>query len=227
METPNPTLQGIFNKRRNESKWIAESQQRRYSSKLLEALRLVRRKKPPAPSRALREASDRALAVAARGRSRWSRAILSSRRGLSIHKNKKRAVTGCSRLGKRADGLFRSRGKRFAGLEVERRRRVLGRLVPGQSHERSHGAACSISDQISTVHDLIFYFLIHEIGCCRRKAQACGIDVIVLFVRFSGQYHQMAPASCDLHQYGGPSSSLHGFRDHYKCKFMISSIAQM
>ncbi|XXG84515.1 hypothetical protein AAC387_Pa10g2017 [Persea americana] len=131
METPNPTLQGIFNKRRNESKWIAESQQRRYSSKLLEALRLVRRKKPPAPSRALREASDRALAVAARGRSRWSRAILSSRRGLSIHKNKKRAVTGCSRLGKHADGLFRSRGKRFAGVEVERRRRILGRLVPG------------------------------------------------------------------------------------------------
>ncbi|KAH7666597.1 Tropomyosin domain-containing protein [Dioscorea alata] len=60
-------------------RWRTETEQKIYSSKLLEALRRVRSTESPAPtrSRALRTAADRALAVAARGRTRWSRAILS------------------------------------------------------------------------------------------------------------------------------------------------------
>lgn len=72
------------------SRWTTEPEQRAYSTKLLEALRRVRGRaaavaaassSPPAPrSRAVREAADRVLAFAARGRTRWSRAILVSSR---------------------------------------------------------------------------------------------------------------------------------------------------
>jgi hypothetical protein len=71
------------------SKWRTRREHEIYSSKLLEALRLVRAgSSSPSPSsaaaaprsRAVREAADRALAVAARGRTCWSRAILANRR---------------------------------------------------------------------------------------------------------------------------------------------------
>uniref|UniRef100_A0A0E0EGF0 IBH1-like N-terminal domain-containing protein n=1 Tax=Oryza meridionalis TaxID=40149 RepID=A0A0E0EGF0_9ORYZ len=66
------------------ARWRTRREQESYSSKLLDALRLVRAagasgRPPPASSRDVRHAADRALAVAARGRSRWSRAILASR----------------------------------------------------------------------------------------------------------------------------------------------------
>lgn len=128
MENPN---QGISTetrgrnkkKRRSDSRWIAEVEQRCYSAKLLEALRCVREKKAPAPSRAFREAADRALAVAARGRSRWSRAILSSRLGQpNIHK--KGAVAR-----RRTVWIYRSLEKKLSAVKT--RTRILGRLIPG------------------------------------------------------------------------------------------------
>ncbi|EEC82722.1 hypothetical protein OsI_27410 [Oryza sativa Indica Group] len=64
------------------ARWRTRREQESYSSKLLDALRLVRAasgRPSPASSREVRHAADRALAVAARGRSRWSRAILASR----------------------------------------------------------------------------------------------------------------------------------------------------
>ncbi|XP_073006466.1 transcription factor bHLH147 [Typha latifolia] len=108
------------------SKWRMETEQKTYSSKLLEALRRVRRSQPPgtSPSRAIRDAADRALAAAGRGRTRWSRAILSNRpirlrsakRRLSARKPPSATITAAPPP---------------PSPEIERKARVLGRLVPG------------------------------------------------------------------------------------------------
>ncbi|WOL15978.1 hypothetical protein Cni_G24760 [Canna indica] len=113
------------------SKWRTEGEQKTYSSKLIEALRLVRQSSPPtatttdhARSRAVRAAADRALAVAARGRTRWSRAILSGR----TLKLRARA-RACQPRPLASASSSAERRKRPAALE--RKARVLGRLVPG------------------------------------------------------------------------------------------------
>ncbi|RWR76425.1 transcription factor bHLH147-like protein [Cinnamomum micranthum f. kanehirae] len=123
-----------WEKKRSQTRWKTESEQRSYSSKLLEALQQVRRNPPasaaPAPSRAVREAADRVLAKAARGRTRWSRSILSSRLRLKkIGRRKKKAVTGSFRSKKGREKIFRSIEKRVPGTEG--RERTLGRLIPG------------------------------------------------------------------------------------------------
>ncbi|XP_072959796.1 transcription factor bHLH149-like [Typha angustifolia] len=120
-------------KRRGESrpspsKWRNEGEQKTYSSKLLEALRRVRSASlapaDPPPSRAVRDAANRALAVAARGRTRWSRAILSSRSiKLKAMKRRARKPSGGSRS---SPGLASKRSP-----VVQRKAKVLGRLVPG------------------------------------------------------------------------------------------------
>lgn len=117
---------------RNRTKWRTESQQQIYSSKLLEALRHVRRNNSPASvvnprGRVVRDAADRILAVAAKGRTRWSRAILTGRLKLRLKKVKKpRMVTGDVRT-KKVEA--RKEFKRLPALQ--KRVRVLGRLVPG------------------------------------------------------------------------------------------------
>ncbi|OAY27616.1 transcription factor bHLH147 [Manihot esculenta] len=125
------------------AKWKTEAQQQIYSSKLIQALSQVRLS-PPSPSaprqgRAVREAADRALAVAAKGRTRWSRAILTSRIKLKFRKQHKRqravagatasTATGTSRSKKPRFSVFRLKGKSLPA--VQRKVRVLGRLVPG------------------------------------------------------------------------------------------------
>ncbi|XP_026656852.1 transcription factor bHLH148-like [Phoenix dactylifera] len=109
------------------SKWRTESEQKLYSSKLLEALRRVRRGAPAEPprSRAVREAADRALAMAARGRTRWSRAILSTRT-LKL-KSRKRRPAGPARL---KNPLADAAGKKTSPV-LQWKARVLGRLIPG------------------------------------------------------------------------------------------------
>lgn len=119
-------------KKEAESRWKTEIQERLYSCKLVEAIRFAggRRCTPPpkssslspAPSRIVREAADKALAVAARGRSRWSRAILSRRRRLRVRK----AAAGIGRRRSPAAG-----GGVDSEVGVEKRVRALGRLVPG------------------------------------------------------------------------------------------------
>ncbi|XP_042401632.1 transcription factor bHLH147-like [Zingiber officinale] len=110
------------------AKWRTEGEQRNYSSKLIAALRRVRSATPsPAGSRAVREAADRALAVAARGRTRWSRAILLSSKIPSLKR---------SRLLLRRRATFRPKPFAAAGRSsrppaLEKKTRVLGRLVPG------------------------------------------------------------------------------------------------
>ncbi|CAL1413009.1 unnamed protein product [Linum trigynum] len=130
------------------ARWRTESQQQIYSSKLIQALSQVQLN-PSSPSaprrgRAVREAADRALAVSARGRSRWSRAILTSRIKLKFRKQQRRhqikqqqrivsADGGISRARKPRVSVLRLRGKSLPA--VQRKVRLLGRLIPGCQKE--------------------------------------------------------------------------------------------
>ncbi|GMJ12304.1 hypothetical protein HRI_004899600 [Hibiscus trionum] len=127
--------------------WKSEAQQQIYSSKLLQALSQINLNTttsttPSAPrgGRAVREAADRALAVAAKGRTRWSRAILTSRLRLKFRKQKRSsqrgstaaavaAVTRTSRSKKPRVSVLKLKAKSVP--TVQRKVKVLGRLVPG------------------------------------------------------------------------------------------------
>ncbi|KAK9933997.1 hypothetical protein M0R45_021164 [Rubus argutus] len=125
------------------TKWKSEAQQQIYSSKLLQALNQVSVQPtnhsssstcPPRRGRAVREAADRVLAVAAKGRTRWSRAILTNRLKLKFRQHKKQqrasaAATGTGRLKKQKFTVFRLKGKGLPA--VQKKVRFLGRLVPG------------------------------------------------------------------------------------------------
>lgn len=129
----------------SEIPWKSDSQQQIYSSKLLQALQQVRLSsgsspaQPSAPKR-VSEAAYRVLAATARGRSRWSRAILTSRLKLkfmkknNIVKRQRKVVTvittGNSRVHKKSK-VSVSRLKSKGLPAVQRKARVLGRLVPG------------------------------------------------------------------------------------------------
>ncbi|KAG8096236.1 hypothetical protein GUJ93_ZPchr0013g35855 [Zizania palustris] len=131
------------------SKWRTRGVHEIYSSKLLDAIRLVRSgsgspasaaagtaaaaaaaaaSAAPQRSRAVREAADRALAVSARGRTHWSRAILASRR---------RRLKAARRARLREPASPASRhptsppGKGPKAPALARKAKVLGRLVPG------------------------------------------------------------------------------------------------
>ncbi|WOL10264.1 hypothetical protein Cni_G19018 [Canna indica] len=121
------------------SKWRTEGEQKTYSSKLIEALRHVRRSSPAGPiltaaaaatatdhpqSRAVRQAADRALAVAARGRTRWSRAILCGR-------TLKRRVRPRVGRPKPVGASAAREAERNKPPALEKKAKVLGRLVPG------------------------------------------------------------------------------------------------
>ncbi|PKA65071.1 Transcription factor bHLH148 [Apostasia shenzhenica] len=146
MAIPSPAK--VCDRKRNRSekdlrpspkRWRTEIEQRTYSSKLLEAIRRVRRSMPSAAvlqrSRAVRKAADRALAVAARGRTRWSRAILSSRK-LKLNPRRIHRLAAPSpsysrskfaAAGESSCLVERNKGILVLGQKAE----VLGRLVPG------------------------------------------------------------------------------------------------
>ncbi|KAJ1699234.1 hypothetical protein LUZ63_007746 [Rhynchospora breviuscula] len=115
--------------------WRTDKEHRLYSSKLLEALRRVRsgsgspRTDPPR-SRAVREAADRALAISARGRTRWSRAILSNR---SIKLKSNRIRVPCPARPKRAEleRIHSADQEKKKSVVLQSKAKVLGRLVPG------------------------------------------------------------------------------------------------
>ncbi|XP_050383347.1 transcription factor bHLH147 [Argentina anserina] len=114
-------------------RWRSDNEQRIYSTKLVEALQKVRQGSISSLTTAVsggktvKEAADRVLAVAAKGTTRWSRAILSSRLRLSrrLQKRRKARMTGDSRC-KRADV---TRERRMPA--VQRKVKVLSRLIPG------------------------------------------------------------------------------------------------
>lgn len=145
---PSQNHGGNLNDNQNQNsviEWKSESQQQIYSSKLLQALRHVRHNgsqaqtTTPKGGRAVREAADRVLATTAKGRSRWSRAILTNRLKLKFLKknnitkrqrNVMVVTTGNSRPHKKSKvSVFRLKSKSLPA--VNRKVRVLGRLVPG------------------------------------------------------------------------------------------------
>ncbi|KAF8094657.1 hypothetical protein N665_0358s0038 [Sinapis alba] len=137
--------------------WRSEKQQRNYSAKLIQALQLVRSSAAtPSPTaqkrgKVVREAADRALAVSARGRTLWSRAILANRIKLKFRKQKRprpaeiAAVTTVVTTGSSSSSgsSRRSKKRRVTVVKlskksiptVNRKVRVLGRLVPGCKKE--------------------------------------------------------------------------------------------
>ncbi|ONI04255.1 hypothetical protein PRUPE_6G311800 [Prunus persica] len=115
------------------ARWRSETEQRIYSTKLVEALRQARQRSSRAAKvsgggREVKKAADRVLAAAAKGTTRWSRAILRTRLRLNqkLHKRRTARVTGNNRL-KKAE--VRREGRKSP--VVERKVRVLSRLVPG------------------------------------------------------------------------------------------------
>ncbi|KAG6757908.1 hypothetical protein POTOM_038237 [Populus tomentosa] len=129
------------------AKWKTEAQQQVYSSKLIQALSQVNlnpsTSSAPRQGRAVREVADRALAFAAKGKTRWSRAILTSRIKLKFRKQqhkRQRLASSSSSPGSTTGSSSRSSRKhkvsvlrlKAKGLPaVQRKVRVLGRLVPG------------------------------------------------------------------------------------------------
>ena len=116
----------------NHMRWKSETEQQIYSSKLVEALRQVLRRNPPSTaksssSRQVRETADRVLALAAKGRTRWSRAILSSPLSRWKFQRQHKKVKKISNVLKKPD-VRRERGPVPA---VQKKVRVLSRLVPG------------------------------------------------------------------------------------------------
>ncbi|KAI4364498.1 hypothetical protein MLD38_020580 [Melastoma candidum] len=135
-------------------RWRSESQHKLYSTKLMEALSRLHiagdgggggggageERGPPLRGRTVREAADRALAFAAKGRTRWSRAVLmktANRVKLKFRKAGGRCAAagtvggdgGRWRRKKGKVSVGRLRGKGAAG--VQSKVRVLGGLVPG------------------------------------------------------------------------------------------------
>ncbi|OAY77350.1 transcription factor bHLH147-like [Ananas comosus] len=116
---------------RSFSTWRTESIEKRYSSKLLEALRRIRNDAAePRGNGAVRDAADRALAVAARGRSRWSRAIL-SRRAIKLRAVRRRRQRGMGELPRSLPHPIERRRRRRRSELVQKKAEELGRLVPG------------------------------------------------------------------------------------------------
>ncbi|KAL0433921.1 UNVERIFIED_CONTAM: Transcription factor [Sesamum latifolium] len=126
--------------RQNSVEWKSDVQQQIYSSKLLQALRQVRQNSGSSGPKRVREAADRVLASTAKGRSRWSRAILTNRLKLkfmkknNIVKQQTKVMTvitsGSSRMKKKSKvKILRLKSKSLPA--VQRKARVLSRLVPG------------------------------------------------------------------------------------------------
>lgn len=127
-----------------QTKWRTVSQERIYGQRLLDAIKSTKNSSQPAklaPSRAIKEAADSALALTAKGQTRWSRAILSRRRRLnrklSIKAGSKiRRCSGRRWVGKSDPVRTQAKKKKMEGEEEEGekvgdRLRVLSRLVPG------------------------------------------------------------------------------------------------
>lgn len=107
--------------------WRTESEQQIYSSKLVDALCHLRRPDSPgATVRAVRDAADRVLAVSAKGRTRWSRAIMTRRLSLRLSQIKRKH----KRAARPESGSRKPTVKKKLP-PVQRKVRALSRLIPG------------------------------------------------------------------------------------------------
>uniref|UniRef100_A0A1J3I698 BHLH domain-containing protein n=1 Tax=Noccaea caerulescens TaxID=107243 RepID=A0A1J3I698_NOCCA len=112
-------------------RWRTNRVQQIYSCKLVEALRRVRQRsndasKVSGAAREIRETADRVLAASARGTTRWSRAIIATRVRARLKKHRKAKSTGNIKSRKAT-----TETKRIKLPAVERKLKILGRLVPG------------------------------------------------------------------------------------------------
>lgn len=131
-------------------RWRTDKEQQIYSSKLCQAVRHVRRRSSSARiGKAIRETADRLLAVSAKGATRWSRAILSSPPSLRLKKRQvKVRVTGCSRLRRKPEEAMRRKNKL---PPVQKKLRVLGRMIPGCRKVSSLNLLEEATDYISAL----------------------------------------------------------------------------
>ncbi|KAG2267695.1 hypothetical protein Bca52824_062250 [Brassica carinata] len=97
-------------------RWRTNRVQQIYASKLVEALRRVRQR-----------SNDGVLTASARGTTQWSRAVLATRVRASLKKHKKEKLAGTPKPRKDTS----TEKKRIKLPAVERKLKILGRLVPG------------------------------------------------------------------------------------------------
>lgn len=148
--------------RQNSSiEWRSDAQQQIYSSKLFHALRQVRHGGGGSPgSKRVHETADRVLAATARGRTRWSRAILTNRLKLkfmkknNIVKRQGKVMTvitngSCRRERKSKVRIMRLKSKSLPA--VQRKARVLSRLVPGCRKEPLPVVLEEVTDYIAAL----------------------------------------------------------------------------
>ncbi|KAK9692154.1 hypothetical protein RND81_09G244300 [Saponaria officinalis] len=117
----------------NQIRWRTSAEHQSYSSKLIAALRHVRRPNAhPIPGgRELRAAADTALAMAAKGRTRWSRAILNSRVKLRLTRRHKKAKIRAKAPPPPPRLSPSLTAEKSTATAIEKRVKVLSRLVPG------------------------------------------------------------------------------------------------
>lgn len=119
---------------RDQQRWRTEVEQQIYSSRLAEALRRVSRRRPspyarsPINGRLVRETADCVLAATAKGRTRWSRAILASRFRQRLARRRRTKKLLCRKPSRVAEAKNEKIRKLPA---VQRKVKILGRLVPG------------------------------------------------------------------------------------------------
>ncbi|KAF7817978.1 transcription factor bHLH149 [Senna tora] len=117
----------------NQIPWRSHTDQQIYSSKLVEALRYVLRRTPPSPTakptrgREIRQTADRILAATAKGRTRWSRAILATPLSRWKFQRQHKKVKKVSKGLKKPE--IRKERRRLPA--VQKKARLLSRLVPG------------------------------------------------------------------------------------------------
>ncbi|GER48590.1 transcription factor [Striga asiatica] len=128
----NPSLQkrrriGLDSSEPSGPRWRTEVEQQIYSSRLVHALRTLRRPDSAVPAvGAVRDAADRVLASSAKGRTRWSRALLTRRLGLRLSQIRRKH----KRAGRPDAGLKKPASP--AKLPpLQKKLRALSRLVPG------------------------------------------------------------------------------------------------
>ena len=152
--------------RSQDSKWRSGAVRGVYGRRLLDALRATGGGQP----RAVKAAADSALALTARGQTRWSRAILlagaacSRRRvlvkaGGKVRRRRRPPLPVQARDNAAAAALLKGKGKEKD--KVQERLRVLGRLVPGCRKlpapallEESADYVAALQMQVSTMRAL-------------------------------------------------------------------------
>ncbi|XP_047328115.1 transcription factor bHLH149-like [Impatiens glandulifera] len=133
----------------NRLQWKTNAEQQIYSVNLVEALRRT----PSSPEtvsnagiRSIRETADRVLAVSARGRTRWSRAILSCRlRSKLVNKRHKKVKLSGKIQPKRKPA------RTNAPPPLQRKVQILGRLVPGCRKLPFHNLLEETTDYIAAL----------------------------------------------------------------------------